>query len=260
MAAKFDRIAADIRHRIESADLKPGDRLPAETALVADYNVSLGTLRRALDVLEAEQFIERVQGKGTFVRGRRARLERSAERYQWERDRVQLGEQDRRATGASERDTGLRIDDLAFTARYERAEADADLAATFGVELATPILRRTYWTRAREEAAPFVLVVSHLLVRHVEANPLLMDERREPWPGGTQHQLSTVGIEVDRITDRVFARPATVDEAREFDVFPGAPLVIDRKVSYTGTGEVVEVADNTWPADRIALTFHTYLK
>ena len=29
-----------------------------------------------------------------------------------------------------------------------------------------------------------------------ESNPDLLDARNEPWPGGTQHELYTVGIEV----------------------------------------------------------------
>jgi GntR family transcriptional regulator len=40
----------------------------------------------------------------------------------------------------------------------------------------------------------------------VAAIPDLLDENNEPWPGGTQHQFSTIGIEMDRIIDEVTAR------------------------------------------------------
>jgi len=39
--------------------------------LPRELNVSLGTLKKALGVLEAEQLIVRELGRGTFVRSRR---------------------------------------------------------------------------------------------------------------------------------------------------------------------------------------------
>ncbi|GGR49602.1 GntR family transcriptional regulator [Nocardioides luteus] len=260
MAAKFDRVAADIRQRITSNDLKPGDRLPPETTLMEEYGVALGTIRRAMALLEAEQHIVRVHGRGTFVQQRRTRVERSNDRYQWEKDRVALPDEERAAEGASERDTGLPADSFDFKPRYERTEADADLATAFGVAEGTPLLRRTFRTRVKEETAPFQVTISHLRADHIEKNPDLFDEAKGWWAGGTQHQLSTVGIEVARIEDRVLARPATSDEAAEFDITPGSPVVADRKTSISNDGEVVEVADNVWPADRIALTFTTNLE
>lgn len=260
MAAKFDRVAADLRQRIISKDLKPGDRLPSETDLMDEYGVSLGTMRRAMALLEAEQHIVRKHGTGTFVHQGRTRLERNADRYQWEKDRISLPDDERGSEGASERDTGLTVDGFSFAARYERTEADQDLAVAFGIDEGAPLLRRTYRTRVKGESAPFHVVISHLRVDQIEANPDLMDESREPWPGGTQHQLSTVGIEISAITDRVISRPATADEAIEFEIPAGAPVVADRKTSIATTGAVVEVADNVWPADRIALTFTTALE
>jgi GntR family transcriptional regulator len=58
-----DRIAA----RIESGELRPGYRLPAEPALAALYGVSRATLREALRSLEEDGFLIRTPGAGTFV-------------------------------------------------------------------------------------------------------------------------------------------------------------------------------------------------
>ena len=44
-----------------------GPALPSEFELAADLGVSQGTVRKALDELEAERFVVRRQGKGTFV-------------------------------------------------------------------------------------------------------------------------------------------------------------------------------------------------
>ncbi|MEJ2431913.1 MAG: GntR family transcriptional regulator [Pseudolabrys sp.] len=53
--------------RIVDGEWKPGAALPSESELAADLGVSQGTVRKALDELEAERFVVRRQGKGTFV-------------------------------------------------------------------------------------------------------------------------------------------------------------------------------------------------
>jgi GntR family transcriptional regulator len=59
-----------VLERIKSGQLKPGGLLPSEMDLHRELGVSLGTLRKALGVLESEQLIVREPGRGTFVRGR----------------------------------------------------------------------------------------------------------------------------------------------------------------------------------------------
>lgn len=53
--------------RIVDGAWKPGAVLPSESEIAADLGVSQGTIRKALDELEAEKFVVRRQGKGTFV-------------------------------------------------------------------------------------------------------------------------------------------------------------------------------------------------
>jgi GntR family transcriptional regulator len=49
------------------AEWEPGAALPSETRLAQRYHVSIGTIRRAVDELVAEQILVRQQGRGTFV-------------------------------------------------------------------------------------------------------------------------------------------------------------------------------------------------
>lgn len=44
-----------------------GAPLPNEVTLARDIGVSIGTARKALELLEGEHLIERRQGRGTFV-------------------------------------------------------------------------------------------------------------------------------------------------------------------------------------------------
>ncbi len=53
--------------RIAEGAWRPGEALPSEQALAAELSVSQGTVRKALDVLVAENLVQRHQGKGTYV-------------------------------------------------------------------------------------------------------------------------------------------------------------------------------------------------
>ena len=54
--------------KINSGELKPGDRVPSVTELVGAYNVSHSTARRALAKLKEMGLTDTVPGYATFVR------------------------------------------------------------------------------------------------------------------------------------------------------------------------------------------------
>jgi GntR family transcriptional regulator len=102
--------------------------------------------------------------------------------------------------------------------------------------------------------------VSYLVRDVVAKNPELLDVANEPWPGGTQNQLHTLGIELDRIEERVSARPPTADEAAELGLPAGTALIVLGKTSYDTTGRVVEHSFVRLPGDRTEMTFVTPLE
>jgi GntR family transcriptional regulator len=260
VATKYDRIADRLRERIASGEWAPGTRMPSETELMADYPVSLNTLRRALDTLDGEALIEKRHGIGTFVRIPRARITRTTDRYQWEKDRVHLPESERSLSGSTEQDTGLDTVDLAITATYEEVPADPKMAGLFGVAEGTTLLRRVHRTRQHGDHALFGIGMSYVVKDMVKSNPDLLDPSKEPWPGGTQHQLYTVGIEVDQIVDEVTARPPTSEEATALDIGSGVAVIEIQKISIDTLGRVVEVSYAAWPGDRTQLRYVTQLK
>jgi GntR family transcriptional regulator len=259
MAAKYERIADTLRHEIRAGVYPPGDRLPTGDALTARFKVSPGPVRQAIDLLESEGLVESRHGLGTFVRMPRSRVRRSPERYQWEKDRVRLPEAERQQAGPTEYDTGLDLHALEFPVEYDTIEASTDLAGVFDVSEGTRLLRRTYRTRQNGDDAPLQLIRSHLVHEVVAANPDLLDPSKEPWPGGTQHQLHTIGIELDRIVDQITARPPLPDEAEGLDTGSGVSLLILRKISIDTTDRVVEVSDVLMPGDRTELIYTTNL-
>jgi GntR family transcriptional regulator len=63
------RIEASLRTRIESGELGPGQRLPAERDMARQLGVSRMTVRQALAALADRGLVERGVGQGTFVSG-----------------------------------------------------------------------------------------------------------------------------------------------------------------------------------------------
>lgn len=236
MAKLYERIADDLRQRIRAGELAPGDRLPAETALAEQYGRSLPTTRQALALLQAEGLIEKKHGLGNFVRQARKLVQRTNQRHQWEKDRARSPLQDRQKTGATEHDTGLVLDDLVFTAEYREVVAFGEWAEAFRVAAGTVLLERIFRTRYRAETAPFNLTHSYLVRDMIAGNPDLLDATREPWPGGTQNQLYTVGIEIDRVVERITARPPTAEETEELELPPAPPSWSCERRLTTSTG------------------------
>lgn len=66
--SRYGRIAAQLQRKIVDGDWQPGAAIPAESTLAAEFGTALGTIRQAIAVLVQEGLLERVQGKGTFVR------------------------------------------------------------------------------------------------------------------------------------------------------------------------------------------------
>ncbi|MFE4330036.1 TetR/AcrR family transcriptional regulator C-terminal domain-containing protein [Streptomyces sp. NPDC056831] len=65
-------IAGEIRRRIVSGELAPGDRVPSTRAIVQEWGVAMATATRALSVLRGEGLVRAVPGVGTVVVERRA--------------------------------------------------------------------------------------------------------------------------------------------------------------------------------------------
>jgi GntR family transcriptional regulator len=114
-----------VLERIKSGQLRPGGLLPSEMDLHRELGVSLGTLRKALGVLELDQLIVREPGRGTFVRSRQSG--RASERFNPIRseDGAPLREQIKTGTAklgsakASER-VNLKLDEKDQVVRFER--------------------------------------------------------------------------------------------------------------------------------------------
>jgi GntR family transcriptional regulator len=64
----YARMADHLEARIKTGDLAPGARLPGERDLAAEYQVAVGTARRAVEELRQRGLAVTLPAKGTFVK------------------------------------------------------------------------------------------------------------------------------------------------------------------------------------------------
>ncbi|MGI6449951.1 MAG: GntR family transcriptional regulator [Desulfitobacteriia bacterium] len=62
------RIAEDLKNKIKSGTLQPGDAIPSENSLCETYGVSRMTVRKGLALLVSEGYLSSIPGKGSFVK------------------------------------------------------------------------------------------------------------------------------------------------------------------------------------------------
>ncbi len=74
MVTFYEQIVRQVKSQIMDGDLAAGEQLPSIRALANSLRVSAITTKRAYADLEAQGFIETVQGKGSFVAGGNADL------------------------------------------------------------------------------------------------------------------------------------------------------------------------------------------
>lgn len=259
-APKYLTVAESLAARIESGMLQAGDHLPSEADVAAEFGVSKATARNAINHLSQLGMIRVLHGRGSFVRALPRRIERdSGARYELEKARVLDGLDQGSPVGAIELDAGLSAEPHA-KAEYKVESADPDMARAFGLAIGAPLLRREFHMGYLGEP-PISIVVSHMPYEQVAQSPALLDASNEPWPGGTLHQLATVGIEVASITDVVSAQMPTMTEARVLDMEPGTPLLVIRKVMRAADdGRIVEHSRVALPGDRAQTAYPIPLK
>jgi GntR family transcriptional regulator len=250
------QIADAIRAQIASGALAPGDPLPTIKALTEQWRCADGPARRALDVLRSEGLITAGRGRPATVRRAQDRtaVTLSASWSQEQKDLVLRPREERSKRGAIELTAGISIEDITSEHLYSDVPAPADLAAEFDLAPGTVLVQRTYEMTEPSTGNLISRSVSYIPRSIIEANPALLDEAREPWPGGHQHQLFTVGIELAEFRRSVIAVQPTPAERIRWGIDTGVPILVVRSRSVDTTGRVVEVSDARYPADRTEIS------
>ncbi|MCC2097251.1 MAG: GntR family transcriptional regulator, partial [Hyphomicrobiales bacterium] len=142
-----------LAHRISRGILPDGTYLANEYDLSREMNVSIGTIRKAVDLLTEAQLVIRQQGKGTLVSDRRWLAIRE------KLNRIRFGEDAAIAAWSSER------------LSYEKQPAGEQLAAILQIEPADEVHRlNNLWTAHPKAVADVVSYIPIAVISDFPAN------------------------------------------------------------------------------------------
>ena len=202
---------------IEDGNCPPGRALPAEVALAAAFDVSVGTLRRATEELVAEHILVRRQGLGTFV------ATHDADRFLFQFFHVEGSD-------------GVRAAPSVEFISFERERADDEAAQMLRLRAGEPVLVIENRLLLQGKAVIYDrLAISPLLFKG-------LTEKRFRERPSTIYQLyqAGFGITVVRAVER--ARAALVDRrtSRILGLAPGSPVIQVRRTALTFGDKPVE--------------------
>jgi DNA-binding FadR family transcriptional regulator len=140
-----------LKARILAGDIEPGQKLPAESSLVAEFGVSRTVVREAISRLQAAGLVETFQGRGSFVLALPESTEFSVEASQIRTHRdvldmidFRIGVESESAGLAAERRTDLQLKgveralvDLSRSGEHPSSAVEADYRFHLKIALAS---------------------------------------------------------------------------------------------------------------------------
>lgn len=226
----YQRIAAQIKGRIERGELRPGDRVPSVRDIIRDEGVSVATATRVAAVLRAEGFAETIPGIGTVAR--------MPVKTTTGPDRLQL----QRTTGS-----GFRPGERVEVVSAELVAASAEVADPLNVEEGSPVVRRR--RRYTDDEGVIAVSTSWLPGELAEVAPELISTG--PLPKMTFGLIEErTGRRAVKRRDVVTVRPVPEDVAPLLGVEPGGLALTMDNTYWDQHGQVIEYARDFIGADR----------
>jgi GntR family transcriptional regulator len=213
----YKEVKRQVLAALAAKEWEPGDVIPPEKLLCARFGVSVGTLRKAIDELVAENILIRHQGRGTFV----AVHNRGNHLYRF----FNVVRHDNK-----------KISPTLTLHSFGKRKADKLACEKLGIPPGSPVFRFTN-------------------VRSLEGEPVLVDKITLPeslFSGMTEaqvrHRPSTLynlyqteyHLNIIRIEERVRAGLADAELAGLLKVKVGAPLLQIYRVAFSYNDQQVE--------------------
>ncbi|WP_432065074.1 GntR family transcriptional regulator [Streptomyces sp. C10-9-1] len=230
-ASRRHAIADDLRNQISTGRIKAGDRLPSEAQLAERYAVSTPTLRNALGLLQAKGLVEKIHGKGNFVRRPLCRIT---------------------YVGGRTPDVHAAADaTLHVSIRTTNLRARGNLAALLRVPARSPLTE--FLCLTCEGSSP------HSLARIYVPRDLAPAEMpsESPWCREVESRLAERRPPLAEIREEVNSRLPTPQEAATLRISSTLAVLAITRVAVDVTGRVVEAAHLVLPGDRADAVFTT---
>jgi GntR family transcriptional regulator len=198
---RYLQIRDELMRRICARAWTDGQPLPAEDRLALEFEVSVGTARKALQLLVSEGMLERVHGKGTFVT-------RAFERISMMRF-VRFTEQERR-TLPTTRCLALAVVDGPSEAR---------------TRLALPAREKLLYIHRTRACGDEVILSEHVWLGHKRFAPLESYLKKESPPLLYPVYDALCGVLVSRAMDELTMVPLPAQDAKVFGLKARTPAM-----------------------------------
>lgn len=227
----YVRIANALSEQIAAGVFRPGDQLPTEPQLRAQYRVSPMTVRRAIGLLLDRGLVTTVQGKGTFVRA------------------LDMGEAIFRLQEITEswtEDDSAEV--LLLEARIK--PADEEVAAVLEVEAGTPTvyLRRL----VKREQTPLIYQLAYIL--YDEHRPLVEVELQITSLAGLLRSARAEGLPGGWLTIRAVSLDS--EAAANLELPVGSPALCLESLFHDFDGRPLSWGRFLCRPDQFQLTSH----
>lgn len=210
----FNPLYKEVKRRItrslSAGEWQPGTAIPSESRLADRFNVSVGTIRKAIDELAAEKILLRQQGRGTYV----ATHTEDRQLYHF----FHIVGKD----GSKESPTHELLS-------FQKRKADGDAALRLDVNLGDRVYRVHNVLKLAGEPVIYDEIVI-AAARFPGLTEALFSARK-----GTIYGLyqSRYGINVVRISERLSAGQPDAGIAGVLGVRTTSPILVIKRVAYT---------------------------
>lgn len=227
----YKEIADELRARIERGDYQPGQKIPSEAEVMAEFDAGRETVTKALRLLKDLGLTVSSQGKPATVRQfkpirRAANARLSKEVWGGGTSMWAVDVQD-----AKPKVTGLSVTLL---------EASPRIAEALGIQRGMPVvLRRRHYVL---NGKPVLMADSYIPADLADGTPITQEDTGE---GGIYARLNDIGHGPVRFKEEVRTRMPNRAEASLLQLQPGTPVMCVVRSAFDSDGRTVEVNDMT---------------
>jgi GntR family transcriptional regulator len=217
MQPLYEKVKKKITASLVEGEWRPGEAIPSETELANVYDVSQGTVRKAIDELSAESILIRRQGKGTYV--------------------------------ATHNEENIQLRFLRLTSNFGLKEKLDNQLVSFSKEKATNKLAKVL------NINPASTIISLKRVLTFNEKPLILDVIKIPAQSfrgltaemvvekkGSMYRMyeTDFGIRMLRADEKIRAINANFESASLLNVNENSPLLSVERISYTYENKPLE--------------------
>lgn len=213
----YDQIKILLTRSLIAGEWKPGEAIPSEMDLAARYQVSQGTVRKAIDALATEHILVRRQGKGTFV------ATHTEPKHQYRFLRIIP-------------DKGEKIHPKTTFIDVKRVKATVEIARALDLKPGAQVtaIRRVLVFAGKP------VILDEVVVPTVLAPNLNIEKIQESLGSIYSFFETTYGLRMIRAEERLRAVAADAFSARQLKVKTGAPLLCVDRIAFTYGDKPVE--------------------